>query len=136
MSEPADLQDHTSLALFTESARKSGVCWLALPDDQGRFRDRLAWHVWYDGGLLVLSGPDEQSLPGLPDSSSVEVALRSGDNGGLLVRRRCQVRAVGPSDPGWDAAAAALLSGRLNHGPVSPTLDRWRRSATFHLLLP
>lgn len=136
MPDSDDLQDRSAVALFTETARKAGVCWLALPDGRGRSRDRLAWHAWHDGGLLVLSGPDEQDLTGLTDGGSVDVALRSADNGGLLVRRRCHVRTVGPSDPDWDSCAAALLAGRLNHGPAPATLERWRRSASFHVLLP
>lgn len=123
-------------ALFTETARKAGVCWLALPTPEGGSRDTLAWHVWHDGALLVVTGPDEQQLPGLRDGAEVEVALRSSDTGGLLVRRPCRVTEVRDGDPRWDACAAAALAGRLNHGDRAATLDRWRRSAALHLLEP
>lgn len=130
------MQDLRTSALFTETARKAGVCWLALPTPDGRTRDTLAWHVWHDGALLVVSGPDEQQLPGLLDGAEVEVALRSSDTGGLLVRRRCRVTEVRGDDPRWDGCAAAALAGRLNHGDRAATLERWRGSAALHLLEP
>lgn len=123
-----------SAALFTETARKAGVCWLSYAAPDGAVLDRLVWHVWHDGSVLVVTGPGEQAFPPPPDGAEVEVALRSAHTGGLLVRRRCQARTVDAADPAWDGCAAALLAGRLNHGPSSQTLDRWRASASLHLL--
>ena len=133
-----DPRDDSALrtALFTQTARKAGVCWLSYDSPAGAVVDRLVWHVWHDGAVLVATGQGEQQLPPPADGTEVEVALRSGDTGGLLVRHRCRARTVVATDPDWELCAAALLAGRLNHGPASQTLDRWRRSVSFHLLAP
>ena len=42
------------------------------------------WCLPLDGALLVVTGPGEQSAPGLADATGAQVSLR-GDHGGRIV---------------------------------------------------
>jgi hypothetical protein len=126
-----------SPALVVEVARRSRVCWLSYEYDGGRrVVDRLAWCVWHEEALVVLSergtegapaehGPagdgaagdgagTAQVLPGLDRARAVEVAMRSRDNGALLLRWTGTVEVVRPGTPAWEDHATALLGVRLN----------------------
>lgn len=116
-----------SLALIEEGAKKSGVLWIALPSGP-----RLAWHVWHEGAIYVVTGGEEQSLPGLTEAPEVEVILRSKDNGAELVRFPASVEVVDQAAAGQ--AVAALARERLNARDAAGLLDRWAaRSAVVRL---
>ncbi|ETK31214.1 hypothetical protein [Microbispora sp. ATCC PTA-5024] len=118
-----------SIAVIEEGAKKSGVLWLALPSGE-----RLAWHVWHDGAIYVVTGGGEQPLPGLAESAEVEVTLRSKDNGSRLVRFPASVEVV--DQAAAPDAVAALAKDRLNAPDAAGLPARWAENATVVRLTP
>lgn len=104
-------------ALITEAARKAGVLWIAAP---GRTAVP-AWSVWRDGATWVLTGPGEQSLPGLAEAGTCELAARSADTGGRIATWTATVTRVEPGTDEWRSVVPALTTARLNATPDWPT---------------
>lgn len=102
-----------SHALIAEAARRAGVIWLTVP---GRDRPVPAWHIWRDppGAVYVVTGPGEQSLPGVAGAARVTVTVPSKDTGGALVTWAAGVHRVDPGSPEWDAVIGPLAAARLN----------------------
>jgi hypothetical protein len=127
-------------ALFAECARRSAVCWLSWEQEgsAGRpgTRDRLVWHAWYDGAVLVVDGDGAQCLPGLAAASAATATMRSKDTGGRVLGCAVAVHVVAPDDPEWEAQARALLAVRLNAPDAEATLEAWRTRATVLRLVP
>ncbi|MEV4171554.1 MULTISPECIES: hypothetical protein [unclassified Nonomuraea] len=120
------MSDNT--AAVEEGAKKSGILWLTLD------RPRLAWHAWHDGAIYLVTGGEEQQLPGLDALDRVHVTLRSKDNGARLVEFEAAVAAV-------DQAAAAdvvavLAKERLNARDSEHLPERWARESTVWRLTP
>jgi hypothetical protein len=101
------------LALITEAARKAGVLWIGAP---GR-TPVPAWQVWRDGASYVLTGPGEQSLPGLAEASRCTVIARSAETGGRIATWTATVTPVEPDTSEWREIAPALAAARLNGHP-------------------
>lgn len=118
-----------SLPLIEEGAKRSSVLWITLPSGQ-----RLAWHVWHDGAIYVVTGGEEQSLPGLAESTQVEVTLRSKDNGAELIRFPASVEVV--DQAAARDAVAALAKERLNARDAAGLLDRWAEQSLVIRLTP
>ncbi|HEX4815335.1 MAG TPA: hypothetical protein VFV66_21545 [Nonomuraea sp.] len=115
-------------AAIEEGAKKSGVLWLTLD------RPRLAWHVWHDGAIYLVTGGEEQELPGLAGRDRVHVTLRSKDNGARLVEFDAAVSVV---DQGAAADAVAVLAKeRLNARAGEGLAERWARESTVLRLTP
>ncbi|HEY6747887.1 MAG TPA: hypothetical protein VI357_19495 [Mycobacteriales bacterium] len=100
-------------ALIAEAARKAGVLWIAAP---GR-TPVPAWSVWRDGATYVLTGPGEQSLPGLAGAATCELTARSADTGGRIATWTATVTPVEPDSDEWRAVVPALTAARLNASP-------------------
>ncbi len=122
-----------SLSLIEEGAKKSSVLWISLAG-----RDRLAWHVWHDGAIYVVTGGEEQSLPGLADASRVRVTLRSKDNGAELVSFEAGVEVVDQSalSETEAGAVAALAKDRLNAVDAEGLTARWAAGSSIVRLTP
>jgi hypothetical protein len=118
----------TAAALLGEAMTKSGLLWIEVAGD----RTWPAWHVWYDGAALVVSGPGEQPLPWLP--KEVRLILRSKDTGGRLLTVRAHVHVLEPGTPEWQRAADLLKASRLNS--VDDSLARWAAECTVSALVP
>jgi hypothetical protein len=101
------------LALITEAARKAGVLWIGAP---GR-TPVPAWQVWRDGATYVLTGPGEQSLPGLAGATRCTVIARSADTGGRIATWTATVTRVEPDSAEWREIVPALAAARLNAHP-------------------
>jgi hypothetical protein len=113
-----------SMAAIEEGAKKSSVLWLELPGGQ-----RLAWHVWHEGAIYLVTGGGEQELPGLAKAEEIEVILRSKDNGARLVRFPAAVQVL---DQAEHADVVSLLAKeRLNGGS-----DRWATDSLVVRLTP
>lgn len=125
-------------ALIAELAKKTGVCWLrygAAPG-AGAAPSHAVWHLWYDDALYVVSGGDEQPLPGIEDADRVEVTMRSKENGGRLVTwvgRRTEVR---PEDEPWEPVTAALVGGRLNLEDLGTAARTWAQRSVVSRIVP
>ncbi|GAA2209987.1 hypothetical protein GCM10009850_054460 [Nonomuraea monospora] len=120
------MSDNTTV--IQEGAKKSGILWLTLD------RPRLAWHAWHDGAIYLVTGGEEQALPGLDALDRVRVTLRSKDNGARLVEFEAAVAVV-------DQAAAAdvvavLAKERLNARDSEHLTERWARESTVWRLTP
>jgi hypothetical protein len=125
--------DASTAALVAELGRKTSVCWLRYG---GEDRPRPAWHVWHDGGLLLVSGGEEQQLPGFADAGRVEVTMRSKEDGGRLVTWVGAATTVQPDDETWAQATTALAAARLSIPSLTETPRQWARTATVTRVVP
>lgn len=128
-------------ALVAELGKKTGVSWLTYstgPDAPPT--THAAWHEWLDtgdgGALYVVSGGDEQSLPGIERAHRVEVTMRSKENGGRLVTWVAEASRVLPEEERWQPATAALVAGRLNLADLATAADTWAGTAVVTRLAP
>ncbi|MEV4359017.1 hypothetical protein ACWEPL_30185 [Nonomuraea sp. NPDC004186] len=115
-------------AAIEEGAKKSGILWLTLD------RPRLAWHTWHDGAIYLVTGGEEQALPGLDALDRVQVTLRSKDNGARLVEFEAAVAVVDQAAAA--DAVAALAKERLNALDSEHLTERWARDSTVLRLTP
>ncbi|TDE44194.1 hypothetical protein E1295_25275 [Nonomuraea mesophila] len=120
------MSDNTSA--IEEGAKKSGILWLSLD------RPRLAWHSWHDGAIYLVTGGEEQQLPGLDALDRVHVTLRSKDNGARLMEFDAAVSVVDQAAAG--DAVAALAKERLNARDSEHLAERWARDCTVVRLTP
>ncbi|MEV7011886.1 hypothetical protein [Streptosporangium sp. NPDC051022] len=116
------------MGVIEEGARKSGVLWLSLD------RPRLAWHVWHDGAIYLVTGGGEQELPRLTESDRVQVTLRSKDNGVRLITFEASVEVV--DQAGAPEVVAALAKERLNAVDGAGLTERWAARSQVVRLTP
>lgn len=121
-------QNADRAAAVAEGAKKSGILWLALD------RPRLAWHAWHDGAIHIVTGGEEQWLPGLDALDRVHVTLRSKDNGARLVEFDAAVTVVDQAES--PDVVAALAKERLNARDSEYLPERWARESTIVRLTP
>lgn len=95
------------------AARKAGVLWVTVPGA----RPVVAWPVWRDGATYLLTGPGQQSLPGLAEAAECTVTARAPDTGARAATWRAAVARVEAGTEEWAGVLPALRAGRLN-GPV------------------
>ncbi|ASW57383.1 hypothetical protein [Plantactinospora sp. KBS50] len=108
------------------------MAWIAVDDGPAY----AAWCVPIDGALYVLTGPGEQSVPGLADAGSAVVTLR-GDHGGRIVSWPAEVSRLSPSDEAWSAVAPQVAAKRLNSPEPAPrVVQRWADECTLSRLTP
>ncbi|KRV47084.1 hypothetical protein AQ490_10045 [Wenjunlia vitaminophila] len=108
-------------ALVEESAKKSALIWITVPDGTAR----PLWHVWHDGAVHVVGDGAEQPLHGLADGATALVTARSKDKGGRLVRWPARVRELAAGSAPWRAAAEELKGKRLNAPDAEGLPERW-----------
>ena len=118
-------------ALTQELGKKTGVVWLRY-DGQ----EHAAWHTWLDGALYVVSGGDEQPLPGIEDATSVEVVMRSKEHGGRLLTWVAEVSVVRPTDELWEPVTRSLVTGRLNLADLTTAATGWAGSSVVSRIVP
>ncbi len=108
-------------AVVDEAIKKAAVAWIAVGDGPALG----LWCMPLDGALIVVSGPGEQSAPGLADASRATVRLR-GDTGGLIVIVDARVERITPGTAAWDEIAPQLAAKRLNaRGSAEEQVARW-----------
>ncbi|SCL44786.1 hypothetical protein GA0070604_0603 [Micromonospora eburnea] len=119
VSEEAD--ERVTTPLVDEAVKKAAVAWVSVAGGPAY----ALWCLPLDGALLLVSGPGEQSAPGLADADAAEVTLR-GDHGGRIVTWPARVTRLHPGTEEWDAAAPLVAAKRLNApGPVADLAHRW-----------
>lgn len=128
--------DAFTAALTQELSRKTGVCWLRYDAAGAAAVDHAAWHVWRDGSLYVVSGGDEQQLPGIEEVASLEVVMRSRETGGRLLTWVGEVSVVHPDDDLWEPATTALVAGRLNLDDPSTAAAGWAEHSVVTKITP
>ncbi len=110
-----------STPLVDEATKKAAVAWVGVPGGPAY----ALWCVPLEGALFVVSGPGEQSAPGLADATRAEVTMR-GDHGGRIVTWPADVTRVRPGTDHWETVAPLVAAKRLNApGPAADLVARW-----------
>ncbi|WP_255608360.1 hypothetical protein [Micromonospora sp. PLK6-60] len=116
-----EVQARESTPLVDEAAKKAAVAWVSVTDGPAL----ALWCMPLEGDLFVVSGPGEQSAPGLADATEARVTLR-GDHGGRIVTWPARVTRVTPGSAGWETAAPLVAAKRLNApGAIADLVARW-----------
>ncbi len=121
-----------------DGLRKSDVIWVGTRVN-GRKRLAPVWFAYKEGKILVLSarerGPQEQSVPGVPEASELLVVTRrKGRDTSLQEFTAAQRLLEGPE---WDAAAKTLVDRRRSRvGPPAESISRWRGTCDIVELTP
>jgi hypothetical protein len=123
--------DALTAALTQELSKKTSVSWLRYDG-----RTHAAWHIWLDDALYVISGGNEQPLPGIEDTTHVEVVMRSKDSGGRLLTWVGEASVVRPGDELWDPVTAALVSARLNLDDLAAAAADWAERSVVTRIVP
>ncbi len=111
-------------AVVDEAIKKAAVAWIAVGDGPALG----LWCMPLDGALVVVSGPGEQSAPGLAGADRATVRLR-GDTGGLIVVWDAAVERLVPGTEDWATVAPQLAGKRLNApGSAEEVVARWADS--------
>ena len=118
--------------------RKSDVAWIGVEYD-GKEITVPAWFVYKNGKVYVLSSVEpslqEQTIPGLPDSSDLLIITRRKYRDTSLDRIRATARVL--EGPEWEEAAKLLADRRRDrHGPAEDAIKRWRGSCVIAELTP
>lgn len=116
-----ELDSRETTPLVDEAVKKAAVCWVSV----GGGPAYALWCLPLDGALLVVTGPGEQSAPGLADATEARVTLR-GDHGGRIVTWPARVTRLRPGTEEWTTAAPLVAAKRLNApGPSADLVERW-----------
>ncbi|WP_411970813.1 hypothetical protein [Micromonospora peucetia] len=101
--------------------KKAAVAWVSVPGGPAL----ALWCAPLEGALFVVSGPGEQSAPGLADATEAQVTLR-GDHGGRIVTWPARVSRLAPGTEHWETAAPLVAAKRLNaSGSTAELVERW-----------
>lgn len=123
MREDAGVSDAVrgSNPLVDEALKKAAIAWVGVADGPAS----ALWCVPQAGALLVVSGPGEQTAPGLADARRAEVTLR-GDHGGRIVTWPAEVTRLLPDTEDWETSAPLVAAKRLNApGSAADLVARW-----------
>ena len=130
----------TKLPKDTEDGlKKSDVIWVGTESPNGHRRTIPAWFAYKNGKIYVLSqkepGPDEQTIPGVPDANQLLVITRRKLRDTELEEfYAAQRRLEGPE---WEEAAKLLVDKRKSRaGAPAESLTRWRKTADIVELTP
>ncbi len=118
--------------------RKSDVIWVGV-EVNGVRRLVPAWFAYRNGKVYVLSqrepGPEEQSIPGMPNASDLIVTTRRKGRDTALDEYHAAVRVLQGAE--WEDAAKALVDRRRSRvGPPEDSLKRWRGTCDIAELTP
>ncbi|MBB5870497.1 hypothetical protein F4553_003876 [Allocatelliglobosispora scoriae] len=122
--------------LVEEAAKKAAIAWVGIGDG-------TAYAVWVmplEGRLHLVTGPGEQSLPGLAeaaaDNATATVTLR-GDHGGRVVTYPATITQLRPGSEEWERVAVQLAGKRLNApGTAEALAARWAEQCLVVSLSP
>lgn len=125
--------------VFDEAAqaalKKSALCWLTIPQKGGGDVTRPAWYIQQGTSIFVLKGETEQRLPGLEDTSSVTITVKSKDVKATIGTTQADVRIV-TDDEEFERIAALGLGTRLNLKDGNDALQRWKDTCVLAELTP
>jgi len=118
--------------------KRSDVIWLGV-EVNGIRRTVPSWFAYRNGKVLVLSkrepGPEEQSIPGLPNATELVLVTRHKGRDTSLDELHATVRLLEGAE--WEEAAKALVDRRRSRvGPPSESLARWRGTCDIAELTP
>jgi hypothetical protein len=122
-----------------DGLKKSDVIWVGVQNGTGRRRTAPAWFGYRNGKIYLLSqrepGPDEQTVPGVPDAQElVVITRRKGRDTSLEEFTASQRRLEGAE---WEDAAKVLVDKRKSRaGAPAESIQRWRGSCDIVELTP
>ena len=121
-----------------EGLKKSDVIWVGA-EIGGRRRTVPAWFTYKNGKILLVSqkesGPEEQTVPGVPDAHELVVITRRKLRDTALQEFVASQRVLEGAE--WETAAAALADRRRSrNGPPADAIARWRTSCHIIELTP
>ena len=121
-----------------DGLRKSDVIWVGTRVN-GTKRMAPVWFAYKDGKIYLLSsreqGPDEQTVPGVPDAPELVVVTRRKGRDTSLEEFTAAQRLLEGAE--WEAAAKLLVDRRRSRvGPPADRLGRWRSSCDIVELTP
>lgn len=116
--------------------KKSPIVWLTV----GPTTPLLVWCTWHTteegSGIYLVSGGEEQQIPGLATAESCHVAARSADNHALVVEFETRVSHLSPGTPDYDEITSLLVTKRLNLRDPSAAAERWAATSLLTRLAP
>ena len=126
---------------LTQALKKSTILWVEIPqtDAKGRDSDPLTRPVWFVADrhtVYVLTGPDEQELPGIEQAAQVRLVARGKDTQSRILDLPCAVEAIGVEDRRYAAFESAALTRRLNLPDGDAAAARWRATCRLYGLTP
>jgi hypothetical protein len=118
--------------------KKSDVIWVGTQVG-GRRKTVPAWFVFKDGKILMVSqrapGPEEQTVPGVPDAHELIVITRRKGRETSLGEFTAAQRTLEGAE--WEAAAKLLADKRKSRaGAPGESIARWRGSCDIVELVP
>jgi hypothetical protein len=118
--------------------RKSDVVWAGV-EVNGVRRTVPAWFAYKNGKVYLLSqrqpGPQEQSIPGVPQASELLLIARRKGRETALDEYHAAARVL--EGPEWEDAAKILVDRRRSRvGPPTESVSRWRGSCDIVELTP
>ncbi len=121
-----------------DGLKKSDVIWVGTQTGERR-RTVPAWFTYKNGKILLVSqkesGPEEQTVPGVPDAQELVVITRRKLRDTSLQEFVASQRVLEGAE--WEAAAAALADRRRSrNGPPGDAITRWRTSCHIVELTP
>jgi hypothetical protein len=133
LASPAVATEGSALqALVDEAMKKAAVAWISVAAQPAL----ALWCLPLTGSLYLVSGPGEQSAPGLAAASEASVTLR-GDHGGRIVTWLAEVSRVEPGTEEWQTVAPQLAAKRLNAtGTAEALAARWAAECVVSRLTP
>lgn len=118
--------------LVEEAIKKASVAWISLAGQP----PLALWCLPLAGTLYLVSGPGEQSAPGIEDAAEADVTLR-GDHGGRIVSWTAEVTRIRPGTEEWETVAPQLAGKRLNAtGTAEELVARWASECVITRLAP
>jgi hypothetical protein len=121
-----------------DGLRKSDVIWVGTRVN-GHKKLAPVWFAYKEGRIYLLSrrepGPDEQSVPGVPDARELVVVTRRKGRDTSLQEFTAAQRVLEGEE--WEAAAKTLVDRRRSRvGPPAESIGRWRGSCDIVELTP
>jgi hypothetical protein len=118
--------------------KKSDVAWIGV-EHRGKRVTVPAWFAYQNGKLFVLSqktsGPEEQTVPGIPGAEELIVITRRKLRDTALDEFHASVRLLEGAE--WDAAAKLLADKRKSRaGTPQESIARWKGSCLIAELTP
>lgn len=118
--------------------RKSDVIWAGV-EVNGIRKTIPAWFAYKNGKVYLLSqrepGPQEQSIPGVPNASELLLITRRKGRETSLDEFSAAARIL--QGPEWEEAAKLLVDRRRSRvGPPADSLGRWRGTCDIVELIP
>jgi hypothetical protein len=130
----------TKLPKETEDGlKKSDAIWIGVEGPNGKRRTVPAWFAYKNGKIYVLSqkkeGPEEQTIPGVPDAHELLVVTRRKGRDTSLQEFFVSERALEGAE--WEEAAKLLVDRRRSRlGPPADSIARWRGTCDIVELTP